>query len=72
METVCVRIKRKTVAGAKNNKGKIHGSTVIIFTTQKIVLGYLLLTHTTPVHTHKIVKFDVEVEKPAAKYSQIS
>lgn len=71
METVCVRIKRKTVTGAKNNKGKIHGCTVI-FTTQKIVLGYLLLTHTTPVHTHKIVKFDVEVEKPAAKYSQIS
>lgn len=67
METVCVRIKRKTVAGAKNNKGKIHGSTVI-FTTQKIVL----LTHTTPVHTHKIVQFDVVVEKPAAKYSQIS
>ena len=36
MESVCscVKIKPKTVVGAKNNKGKIHGSTVI-FTTQK-------------------------------------
>ena len=50
METVCVRIKRKTVAGAKNNKGKIHGCTVI-FTTQKIVLGYLLLTHNPGAYT---------------------
>lgn len=34
MEPVCVKIKRKPVAGATNNKGKVHGSTVI-FTTQK-------------------------------------